>query len=563
MIGEIADFIAEQIESTERYFIDTHFKHVYKFQVSVIRVPLIAELTGKVNKWRDSMEDDKNTLMPPMTKVKKQEIIDKAFVKAGGSKKVIKEAAELGIRRTFINSTIVNSKVNSLGTTKITRADGIEFPRVKQLNKDSLVIQYEAGQILEKRGTGQKEFFEKNPTAKGRAQMIVNRLTNDLLYDARSIAFDDIDAKIVQEIKRGGWGDSATESRNEPAVKGHGELEGNISGTKVQPKSGSTRQTTVAVISMAKNWDKIAGNRKAAFDKTYMQQVLDSHDEVYTRIENQLDLIFEMDRFQDYVTNPEMYEQLSIDLHATDQKGNAAMGSFDVQGIKDTLKNRIAKNVLADITRGWNKKSKKYLDMQGSISKKKAAEKMAKKIIIQKLIKSKIGIKPDLRLKVNKKLVEKGGKLPKKKRGSKTFAVVAKTKKKSITKKGKRGTKGPGVKKGGFKSTQTAKTTQSPIALRNLLNELLPAQVAQNMGSPALNYITGRFANSARVELVNQGPRGGTSIDYTYMKFPYQTFEPGFAQGSTMRDPRKIIGESIRELATGILGRQPHTIRRT
>ena len=61
-----------------------------------------------------------------------------------------------------------------------------------------------------------------------------------------------------------------------------------ISGTKVKPKAGSTSQTTVAVISMAKNWDKIAGNRKAKFDKNYMQQVLDSHDEVYTRIENQL-----------------------------------------------------------------------------------------------------------------------------------------------------------------------------------------------------------------------------------------------------------------------------------
>jgi len=46
------------------------------------------------------------------------------------------------------------------------------------------------------------------------------------------------------------------------------------------------------------------------------------------------------------------------------------------------------------------------------------------------------------------------------------------------------------------------------------------------------------------------------------MKNPYQTFEPGFKQGSTMRDPRKIIGESIREIATAILGRQPHTIRR-
>ena len=29
------------------------------------------------------------------------------------------------------------------------------------------------------------------------------------------------------------------------------------------------------------------------------------------------------------------------------------------------------------------------------------------------------------------------------------------------------------------------------------------------------------------------------------------------------RDPRKLIGASIRELAMGILGRQPTTLRRT
>ena len=108
----------------------------------------------------------------------------------------------------------------------------------------------------------------------------------------------------------------------------------------------------------------------------------------------------------------------------------------------------------------------------------------------------------------------------------------------------------------------TAKTTESPIALRNILNEMLPQMVASKMTSPALQFRTGRFANSARVENVNIGPKGGTHIDYTYMRDPYETFEPGGKQGSTMRDPRKIIGASIRELAIGILGKQPTTIRR-
>ena len=59
------------------------------------------------------------------------------------------------------------------------------------------------------------------------------------------------------------------------------------------------------------------------------------------------------------------------------------------------------------------------------------------------------------------------------------------------------------------------------------------------------------------------GPKGGLqSVDYTYRRNPYETFEPGNKQGSTTRDPRKIIGASIRELATSILGRQPTTLRR-
>ena len=82
------------------------------------------------------------------------------------------------------------------------------------------------------------------------------------------------------------------------------------------------------------------------------------------------------------------------------------------------------------------------------------------------------------------------------------------------------------------------------------------------MTSPALNYRTGRFSQSAEVKNVTVGPRGGTAIEYTYRKDPYQTFEPGYAMGSTQRDPRKIIGESIRQIAQGIVGNKFLTTRR-
>jgi len=81
------------------------------------------------------------------------------------------------------------------------------------------------------------------------------------------------------------------------------------------------------------------------------------------------------------------------------------------------------------------------------------------------------------------------------------------------------------------------------------------------MHPPALVNRTGRFRNSAEVTNVMIGPRGGTQIDYTYMKYPYQTFEPGYAQGSTNRDPRRIIGQSVREIAQKLTGNRFITTR--
>jgi hypothetical protein len=46
-----------------------------------------------------------------------------------------------------------------------------------------------------------------------------------------------------------------------------------------------------------------------------------------------------------------------------------------------------------------------------------------------------------------------------------------------------------------------------------------------------------------------QTPQGYPSFGYTYQKNPYQTFEPGYNQGDPERDPRKVINQSIREIA--------------
>jgi len=96
-------------------------------------------------------------------------------------------------------------------------------------------------------------------------------------------------------------------------------------------------------------------------------------------------------------------------------------------------------------------------------------------------------------------------------------------------------------------------SANSDITLAALLNKKLPAAVAKNMGAPGLIYRTGRFASSVQITDVTRTTKGFPSIGYTYSKYPYQTFEPGYLQGSQERDPRKVIDRSIREIAAELL----------
>lgn len=91
-------------------------------------------------------------------------------------------------------------------------------------------------------------------------------------------------------------------------------------------------------------------------------------------------------------------------------------------------------------------------------------------------------------------------------------------------------------------------------ALQSLLNEYLPRQIKGNMGDGSatnvLNYRTGRFAESAKVERLSVSRQGMITAFYTYMKNPYATFSVGGAQSMpTSRDPKLLISKSIREIA--------------
>ena len=94
------------------------------------------------------------------------------------------------------------------------------------------------------------------------------------------------------------------------------------------------------------------------------------------------------------------------------------------------------------------------------------------------------------------------------------------------------------------------------VKIKDLLNEMLPNEVLERMQAPSLVNRTGRFKNSAEAINVMIGARGAIQVEYTYMKNPYKTFEPGGKQGSTNRDPRKIIGASIRDIMSQLTGKK-------
>ncbi len=102
-----------------------------------------------------------------------------------------------------------------------------------------------------------------------------------------------------------------------------------------------------------------------------------------------------------------------------------------------------------------------------------------------------------------------------------------------------------------------AAAEESPVSLDNLLlliNSNLFRSIAKNMGNGTrrdiLNYRTGRFAGSVKVQKLSKSRQGMITAFYTYMKNPYATFaEGGRQQSPASRNPKLLISKSIREIA--------------
>jgi hypothetical protein len=115
------------------------------------------------------------------------------------------------------------------------------------------------------------------------------------------------------------------------------------------------------------------------------------------------------------------------------------------------------------------------------------------------------------------------------------------------------------------KTSETSKVRTNLVNLQNLINSQLQDVISANMGDGnsrnVLNYRTGRFAASASVERMSESREGMITAFYSYMKNPYQTFEPGFKQGSPVsRNPKLLISKSIREIAATQVGNRMRAV---
>ena len=99
------------------------------------------------------------------------------------------------------------------------------------------------------------------------------------------------------------------------------------------------------------------------------------------------------------------------------------------------------------------------------------------------------------------------------------------------------------------------------ISLTALINTKLPSQLEHDMQRPHLRNKSGRFAESVEIDRITQGRSGALTLYYTYMKYPYQTFEPGYKQGHKGYDPRTLINKSIRNIAVDMITERFRSVR--
>ena len=277
---------------------------------------------------------------------------------------------------------------------------------------------------------------------------------------------------------------------------------------------------------------------------------------ILEKFDNPLDVKYDVKYQRDEAWNRYHRRSYQIQLQYADHKHNAKMGEYDKKGINNYIRN-LESQLLQPrrIQQIAREMGKTLLEVEGSPSIKDTLEAFTPHAIIDNLFPHKT--KADMRFKVNKRLAADAKRAgAKSTQGKNTYGKLTKKPKSKGKKVLSRAKKSKHIVSGGRDTSNVnTKAGTNPMALKNLLNEMLPQAVAQNMVAPALQYRTGRFANSVRVDNITQGPRGGnTMIEASYMNNPYETFAPGGKMHTPQRNPEKLIKKSVRQVASGLVG---------
>tara|TARA_B100001939_G_scaffold347587_1_gene369672 strand:- start:634 stop:2253 length:1620 start_codon:yes stop_codon:yes gene_type:complete len=524
MIGAVEKWYKKEIAKTTRNFFDTHFEHKYMMKASQIAPIVAREVRNIVIAYNNHMIDEFQNKGPDLL----DDTSPSAPTLINDDYNAIKKIAVDKFKDIY-NTNQVSQKVG---------------PYLNRFNSPPKIYSSGKGVVIEfKKGDITTTKVDPIKKVKGTYQTVLSDVAKNLYWDYRSVVRDAV-AKIPRGHQTGG--DSQGAAKN--LIKSHGTTYDK--GGDLRAKTGQ-RQTTIAVLSMAKNF-KNFDRRNATAKKEYrkaLAKVGDNEifDEITTMMKNALEIKYKITSVKD-LSDEEFSEYEVVKTELSDKAGNKVMEDYDVKGIKEFLeKNNVKFAKQLAQSRGID-----FAEAQGSAKKKDVLRRMAMKSFIANYLNHGHSMNPNLKYKVNKQILKEAGLIQKK--GSKTTKWIktpSKSQTSKSTRKGKAAALGGGmVMTNAQKAGGRARTadTSSPAKLQNILNQILPVEVAKNMQSPALRFRTGRLANSARVVGINQGPRGGTQINYTYMRDPYETFEPGGEMGSTLRDPRRLIGGTIREI---------------
>lgn len=377
-------------------------------------------------------------------------------------------------------------------------------------------------------------YQQKRSGNKSRDRVIV---TNNLLIDA----VNDLINRIPKYLDKDG---SSKNKTHYSAYKKNVNSAGNYDTRQVQGiglglHGTEDENTTVAMLAF------LDGVKQAS--RTQKPQMGGKENTYFNEQVNKINNIFGVRKglkvskrtLEEYIKNPKLIDEIVVEIEYGTNIHQSEQSAFDAKILKQQMEE--AKNDALSGLENIFKDRTDYLNLKGS---KTLKERVIKGVPLTTLE----NVTQTLTQKTVKKRIRKTTA-----KVSKTVSKRKRTNKKRVDRKVKtiRGKAG----KVNYGKKQNA-IQQNPIALKELINAKLPDELLKQMQLPKLRNRTGRFRNSAQVTNVMVGPRGGTHIEYTYMKNPYQTFEPGGRQGSVNRDPRRLIGGTVREIAQELMGKR-------